>query len=117
MLTDWLRRLGLVLLAAGLCRASPAIAAEGVSDLDGSALGLWWVLPFAGLLLSIALLPQLSPRLWHRHFGKVTAAWSALFLVPFAATHGVELALAEVLHTTFLEYLPFVILLFALFVI
>ena len=37
--------------------------------------------------------------------------------LPFAATHGVGLALGTVLHTTLLEYLPFVILLFALFVI
>lgn len=88
-----------------------------MSELDGSALDLWWLLPFAGLLLSIALLPQLSPRLWHRHFGKIAVAWSALFLVPFAAIHGIGLALGEMLHTAFLEYLPFVILLFTLFVI
>jgi Na+/H+ antiporter NhaD/arsenite permease-like protein len=43
--------------------------------------------------------------------------WSALFLVPFAAIHGLGPALGEVLHTALLEYLPFVILLFALFVI
>ena len=108
------------LTTAGLCGAEPVSATAGVpaaAALDGSALSVWWVLPFAGLLLSIALLPQLSPRLWHRHFGKVAAVWSALFLVPFAAIHGVEPALTAVLRTALLEYLPLVILLFALFVI
>lgn len=80
-------------------------------------LSLWWALPFAGLLLSIAVVPQLAPRFWHQHFGKVAAACALLFLGPFAATYGIGLALSEVLHNALLEYLPFVILLFALFVI
>ncbi len=108
--------LGLVLLA-DTCGAGPAAAAEELPALDGAALGLWWVLPFAGLLLSIAVLPQLLPRFWHRHFGKVAAAWSMLFLLPLAAVHGAAAALHEVLQVALLEYLPFVVLLFALFVI
>ena len=48
------------LLAA---QASPALAAEGAARLDGAALGLAWVLPFVGLLLSIALLPLLAPAI------------------------------------------------------
>jgi len=107
----------LALLAADLCWAGPARAAETAHGMDGAALSLWWALPFAGLLLSIAVVPQLAPRFWHHHFGKVAAAWALLFLGPFAATYGIGLALGEVLHTALLEYLPFVILLFALFVI
>ena len=105
------------MLAAGLCRAGPARAAEAAQGIDGAALGLWWTVPFAGLLLSIAVVPQFAPRFWHRHFGKVAAAWALLFLGPFAAAHGIGLALGEVLHAALREYLPFVILLFALFVI
>ncbi len=104
-------------LATWNWRRGPACAAEGAPAPDGSTLGLWWALPFAGLLLSVAVLPQVSPRFWHQHFGKVAAAWALLFLLPFAATYGVALAAGEVLHTGLLEYLPFVILLFALFVI
>jgi hypothetical protein len=70
----WARRWALGMLGVGLCGTGPAAAAEGTPDLNGATLGLPWALPLAGLLLSIALLPQLSPRLWHRHFGKVTAA-------------------------------------------
>ena len=32
--------------------------------LDGAELGLAWVLPFAGILLSIALIPLLMRRVW-----------------------------------------------------
>ena len=95
----------------------PVHAAEGAPGLDGATLGLWWVLPFAGLLLSVAAVPQLSPHLWHKHFGKISAAWALLFLIPFVAMQGPELAATEVLHTTLAEYLPFIILLLALFVI
>jgi len=116
-LETWNWRRGPALALAAACGAGPACAAEGAPALDGSTLGIWWALPFAGLLLSVAAVPQLSPHFWHRHFGKVAAAWALLFLLPFAYAHGVALAAAEVLHTALLEYLPFVILLFALFVI
>lgn len=99
--------------------ALPARAAEtaGAPHLDGAELGLLWIAPFAGILLSIALLPLLAPRFWHHHFGKVAAFWTLLFLVPFTLTHGFGLALYEVLHTLFLEYIPFIILLLALFTV
>jgi Na+/H+ antiporter NhaD/arsenite permease-like protein len=112
----WGVRLTLALLVASFCGIEPSAAAEQEA-LDGSTLSPWWALPFTGLLLSIALLPQFSPRFWHQHFGKISAVWSALFLVPFAASKGFGLALGAVLHTALLDYLPFVILLFALFVI
>jgi len=106
----------LAVAAAVLGGAGPATAEEA-QHLDGATLSLWWAVPFAGLLVSIAVMPQLAPRFWHQHFGKVAAAWALLFLLPFAAIYGTGLALGEVLHTALGEYLPFVILLFALFVI
>jgi Na+/H+ antiporter NhaD/arsenite permease-like protein len=113
----WAVRFGSTSLLVELCRSTPAFADVRGAALDGAGLSLWWVLPFAGLLASIALLPQIIPRLWHLHFGKIAAVWSALFLAPFAITHGPATAIAELLHAALLEYLPFVILLFALFVI
>jgi Na+/H+ antiporter NhaD/arsenite permease-like protein len=85
--------------------------------LAGAGMSLWWVLPFAGLLLSIATGPLLYPHVWERHYGKFAAAWAALVVVPMALSWGVELALGAVLHTVLLEYLSFIILLFALFTI
>ena len=114
-MTLWKRGGLLLLLGAGLCGAGPA-AAEA-HGLDGAALSPWWAAPFAGLLLSIAVLPQLSPLLWHRHFPKVAAGWALLLLVPFAARFGVGVALGQVLDVAVGQYLPFIILLLALFVI
>ena len=48
--------------------------------LDGGDLILLWALPFAGILLSIALFPLFAPSIWHHHYGKISAGWAALFL-------------------------------------
>jgi Na+/H+ antiporter NhaD/arsenite permease-like protein len=82
----------------------------------GAHLPLWSALPFAGLLLSIALLPLLTPGFWHRHFPKVSAAWALALAVPFVAVHR-DLALQEVLKTVLAEYLPFLILIGTLYTI
>lgn len=82
-----------------------------------SDLSLIWGLPFAGMLLSIALLPLLASHFWHHHYGKVAAFWALAFLIPYAAIHGVGHAAHDLVHAALLEYLPFIILLFALFTI
>jgi len=38
----------------------------------GERLPLWSTLPFACILLSIALFPLILPDFWHRHFGKIS---------------------------------------------
>jgi len=97
--------------------AAPALAAGGAPHVDGAKLGLIWVLPFAGILLSIALMPLFAASFWHHHYGKVSAAWAVAFIVPFAAIHGLPTALYEVKHTLVLEYIPFIVLLLALFTV
>ena len=49
---------------------------------DGATLSLWWGLPFAMILLSIALGPLIQPKFWHHYFGWITAFWTSLFLFP-----------------------------------
>ena len=83
----------------------------------GKHLGVLWVVPFACMLLSIAVMPLAVPHFWHHHYGKVAAFWSVAFLVPFALFHGFELATYSVVHTIALEYVSFLILLFSLFTI
>jgi Na+/H+ antiporter NhaD/arsenite permease-like protein len=85
--------------------------------LDGTGLSPLWSLPFAGLLLSIAILPLLARHFWEHHFGKVAAFWTAAFLLPCAIVFGFSTAAAEFLHAFLLDYLPFILLLFALFVV
>ena len=76
-----------------------------------------WGLPFAGLLLSIALWPLIAPHFWRRHSGKIAVFWALAFLLPCAAVFGIGVAghaLADVLLT---EYLPFILLLTALYTV
>jgi Na+/H+ antiporter NhaD/arsenite permease-like protein len=84
---------------------------------DGGALGLVWIAPFVGILASIALFPLLAPRAWHHHAGKIAFGWAAAFTIPFAATFGIGTAASALSHAALLEYLPFLILLFALYTV
>ena len=104
-------------LGLGASGAALLPSAAHAAALDGTALGLGWLLPFAGLLLSIALVPLFAPRLWHRHDGTIVALWSVVVIVPLCAAFGFDIALQELLHIALLDYVPFIILLTALFVI
>ena len=107
-----------VALVPVLLAASPVVAASpGAPAIDGRQLGLAWGLPFIGLLLSIAVMPLAAPSFWHHHFGKVSAAWALLVVVPLAAFHGVSTAAYEVIHLLLLDYIPFIVLLTALFAV
>ena len=100
--------LGSLLILPGIANAA---------EMNGAELSPLWGIPFAGILLSIALFPLMAPQFWHHHFGKVTVAWSLAFLVPFALLYGVELAGANLIHALLAEYIPFIILLTALFTV
>ncbi|PZN98011.1 MAG: sodium:proton antiporter [Hyphomicrobiales bacterium] len=110
--SGWLR------LAAGVVSlCASATAAQAATDIGGASMGALWALPFAGMLLSIALGPILFPHFWELNYGKFAAFWAALVLVPLVLLRGFEPALAALSHTALLEYIPFIILLFALFTI
>jgi Na+/H+ antiporter NhaD/arsenite permease-like protein len=105
-------RLGVAAAGAMLCFAPlPAFAAE----LDGASLGVAWAIPFVGMLLSIALMPLFAPHAWEHHQGKIAAFWAALALVPLALLRSPAVAFSAAAHTLLLEYIPFVLLLLALF--
>jgi Na+/H+ antiporter NhaD/arsenite permease-like protein len=104
-----LTALPLVLVA--VVTPSAAYAAE----LDGRTLGLAWVIPFAGILLSIALGPLGFRHLWEHHYGKIAAGWALAAILPMLATAGVTATAHSLAHVLLLEYLPFILLLLALF--
>ena len=87
------------------------------ADFDGSQLTAIWAVPFIGILLSIALLPLLTPHFWHHHFGKIATAWALAFLLPFALIFGPTAAAAGLVHALLAEYIPFIVLLTALFTV
>lgn len=90
-------------------------AAGGAGSI-GEILPLWTIVPFVGILLSIALCPLLTPLFWHRHFGKVSAFWALLFALPFLSVYQ-GVAFYEILHILLIDYIPFIILLWGLFTI
>lgn len=104
------------LVAPALACASETTHASG-AHLDGAHLGLLWVLPFVGMLLSIAILPLVAPRVWHHHYGKVAALWSVMVLGACALFYGPDVALDSLAHTMALEYVPFLILIGTLFTV
>jgi Na+/H+ antiporter NhaD/arsenite permease-like protein len=94
-----------------------AQAAEGAPGIPGTELTILWTIPFVCMLLSIAVLPLVLPRLWEHHYGKIAMFWGIAFLLPCAFIFGYKTALYEFLHIIVLDYIPFIILLFSLFVI
>ena len=104
-------------LAALLAPASACAAEDALPAEIGRTLTLAWGIPFAGLLLSIALLPLVAPKLWHHHYGKIATGWALVFVAAFAARYGVTPAAHAVVHAALLEYLPFIALLGALYTV
>ena len=112
-----LRPLMLSLLVT-LLAPTLALAAGGHHPtIPGPELSAVWVIPFACMLLSIAIMPLAIPHIWHHHFGKIAVFWGLAFLVPCFAVYGAQVAIYELLHALLLEYVPFIILLFALFTV
>lgn len=107
-------------MARLICVALAAILIPGAAhaaDLDGARLTWPWALPFAGILMSIASGPLLFPRFWHAHYGKIAAFWALATLVPLAVAFDASTALAAFVHAALGEYMSFIILLFALYVV
>lgn len=72
-------------------------------------------IPFAGLLLSIAVMPLIKGEWWESHQPLVVGFWILLMLVPFAFVYGPHKAAETVLECTVNDYLTFIVLLFGLF--
>ncbi len=94
--------------------AAPSFEAQ--ADAIGRHLPLWSGLPFAGILLSMAMMPLLVPRFWADRFHQVAIAWAFLFAAPFAVEFG-PVALWKVADTLVSDYLPFIILLWGLYTV
>ena len=99
-----------LLLMPALCLASehPSLPVD---------LSVIWVVPFVCMLLSIALGPIVVPHFWHHHYGKVALFWGLAFLVPCWLVYGGGLAIFLAADSLLLEYLPFILLLLALFTV
>ena len=72
-------------------------------------------IPFAGLLLCIAVMPLVKPEWWEKHQAHAVILWSLLFAIPFALFYGAPKAVETVLECMIGDYLTFIVLLFGLF--
>ncbi len=117
-----MRKLAVVLILSvfllPLLGLSEPLLASGSEEgsLLGERLPLWSAIPFVGILLSIAIFPLVAPKFWHHHFPKISAAWALIFAIPFLIFYKSE-AFHEILHIYFLDYIPFIILLWGLYTI
>jgi len=111
-----------VLAAAGVAivafKVMPAAPPGYEAELEhiARALPLWAGLPFAGMLLSIAVFPLLAPGFWHHHYKKVAVAWALVFFGPFFVHAGVFAAI-RLFEVLLVDYVPFLILLWGLYTV
>ena len=113
-ISSYLLAPAIILFLSEIVTAAETGVSHGIS---GSELSLLWALPFAGILVSIAVFPLFAEDWWHHNFGKVSAAWALTLIIPLIFNFGFEAALYEVLHAYLLEYIPFIVLLLALFTV
>ena len=76
---------------------------------------LWLCIPFAGLLLCIAIFPLVKGEWWDKNKGWAVLIWSLLFIIPFAVKYGAGETAETVLECIVNDYLSFIVLLFGLF--
>jgi Na+/H+ antiporter NhaD/arsenite permease-like protein len=101
-----------------LCMSAPSVFAdEAAHEAVNEALPMWSIIPFVGMLLSIAIIPLIKPEWWDRNMLWVALAWSALFIIPFAIAYGAGEAWYRLLESVLLDFVPFIVLLFGLFVV
>ncbi len=81
----------------------------------GQTLSLLYCIPFAGMLLSIAVCPLINAEWWEEKRGYFVIAWSLLFLIPFAIGYGPATAFNHLLEIVLGDYISFIVLLFGLF--
>ena len=100
-----------------LVHAATAQVAAASAPLDlGGLLPIWSCIPFVCMLLSIALMPLALPNFWHHHYGKVSIFWAAAMAGPFVIAFG-GTAVHEIVHIILADYIPFIILLWALYTV
>lgn len=88
-----------------------------IAHLDGTTLTWFWALPFAGILLCIATGPVLFPHFWERQYPKFATLFAVMVVTPLYVTFNPQIVSYTLAHTVLLEYLPFILLLLALYTV
>ncbi|MCP4137825.1 MAG: sodium:proton antiporter [bacterium] len=80
-------------------------------------MSLLWVIPFVGILLSIAVFPLVAPHFWHHHYGKISLFWGVAFFAAFTAGYGPNISFFYLVEVYLLEFISFITLLLALYTV
>lgn len=83
----------------------------------GQTLPIWSIIPFVGMLLSIAIFPLVKAEWWEKHQLLVALAWALIFLVPFLFAYGAEVTAEQLAEVIIGDYIPFIVLLMGLYVV
>lgn len=104
------------LILASLANPMSVLAADQTAKgAEGSVPPLWMCIPFAGLLLCVAVMPLIKSEWWEKHQPMAVIMWSFLFMIPYAVVYGMGRAAETVLECIIGDYLTFIVLLFGLF--
>jgi Na+/H+ antiporter NhaD/arsenite permease-like protein len=76
-----------------------------------------WALPFIGFLASLALVPIFSATFWHRYYRIISIGWIASFLIPLLMFESIQETTSLFLSALVHHYIPFMVLITALFTI
>ena len=109
--------LAMVFLCAVLMPSYLIAGGSHSSGLKGDELSLVWIIPFCGVLLSLAIMPLLAPKFWHAHFGKISLAWALISIWMIMDSFGFFVALSEILDVYVHHFIPFIIFILSLYVI
>lgn len=104
--------------ASAIVEQAASVGPEVLEKLPSSSVpevSPWLLIPFAVMLLGIAVLPLLAEKFWESNRNKMIvtaliAVPSAIMLVCFGLGH-------QLLHQMLFDYIPFIVLLLALFVV
>ena len=106
----------LLLLITLTALTTPALAADAAAAAETAvSIPLWMCLPFAALLLCIAIFPIAAPLWWEKHQHWVVLVLSAAFLIAYGMLLGGKAAAETALECMVNDYLTFIVLLFGLF--
>ena len=83
----------------------------------GATLPIYSIIPFVGMLLSIAIFPLVKAEWWEKHQLAVAIFWSLVFLIPFTIGYGIEETGLQLIESIVVDFIPFIVLLFGLFVV
>ena len=103
-------------LFISLIFAPALINASGVNNTSQAELSIFWVIPFIGILLSIAIFPLINAHFWEKNLWWICLG---IFCIPMAIIFSLFMGehLRELTFEKGLEYLSFIILLLSLFTI